>query len=853
MTRQRPSSWVPWLNSLLLSAVVVTVSAADASIAGEPGGAMTRPARQAEHDYPLKPVEFNAVELQDAFWLPRLQTQREVLVPHAFEQTQPGIRHLQAAADFLAGNPPADHRPHRFIDSDLYKVMEGAAYLLQLERDPALEARMDGIIDIIVAAQREDGYLYPSHITGGAAADHMMGDAPYAYVVHSHELYNMGHLYEAAVAYHKATGKDQLLKVAEKNARHVNRVFFEGDPAYNGGQPVNQAPGHQEIELALVKLSRATGDPLYMEMADRFLKIRGRTYRPQGRGVMSPQYAQQHLPVEEQTQAVGHAVRAAYQYAAMADVGAVTDNQAYVTALAAIWRNIVDTRMHITGGLGAVHGIEGFGPEFVLPNADAYNETCAAVGNVLVNYRMFLLHEDAKYLDVAEVALLNNVLAGVNLAGNRFFYVNPLEADGHHPFNHGATGRVGWFGTACCPTNLARLIPQIGGMAYAHRDDTLYFTLYVGSQTTVNLAGGPVEVEQETQYPNDGTIRITLRPEQAREFAVKLRIPTWTGDQFVPGGLYEYLEPSEAQWAVRINGEPVAASVDKGFATIQRQWQPGDEIELHLPMPVRFSECDPRVEANVDRVAVTRGPLVMAAEEADNGIVQRLALESIPDQEAITVETVDITDDHAAVKVSVPGSAVDAEGVTAQTINLVPYYAWNNRGDGSMMVWLPRRTDMVRYFSGEKVVGGEFIAARASHTHERDTAAAIIDGKRPKSSADRSLSRWTSWPEKGEPQWVEIEFRKPRPLRSIGVYWYDDKGGVQAPQKWSLEVRSNGTWQPFKLYVTDSYQVKPDQYNVIHPAAALTADAIRIKMRPKPDAAVGILDVDVQFEEERGG
>ncbi len=382
-----------------------------------------------EGDYALLPVPFNEVEITSNFWRPRLVTQRKTLVPFAFERTEPGVAHLQAAGDFLSGNPVPSHRPHRFIDSDLYKVMEGAAYLLQLQRDPELEETLDSIVDVIAKAQHPNGYLYPSHTTGVGNARSMMGDAPYEFVVHSHELYNIGHMYEAAIAYYRATGKKKFLRIAKKSADHVYRVFFEGDPNYNEGKPVMQAPGHQEIELALVKLYRVTGEIKYLKMAQKFLDIRGITYVPDGKGVMSPTYAQQHAPVVSQDKAVGHAVRATYLYSAMADVGALTQQPEYKQAIQRIWDNIVNTRMHITGGLGAVHGIEGFGPEYELPNKDAFNETCAAVGNVMFNYRMFLLHRDAKYLDVAEVSLFNNVLAAVNFEGNRFFYVNPLAAD----------------------------------------------------------------------------------------------------------------------------------------------------------------------------------------------------------------------------------------------------------------------------------------------------------------------------------------------------------------------------------------------------------------------------------------
>ena len=467
-------------------------------------------------DYPIVPVPFNKVVLTADFWLPRLKTQIRTTVPHALKQAEPAVENLRRGGNLLRGRGGPKPFTHRFVSSDLYKVMEGAACLLMIERDAALEKQMDEIVAIIAEAQRDDGYLYVSHICG-VANPKEMGKTPYSWVVHSHELYTMGHMYEAAVAYCLATGKDAWLKVAEKSARHIHRVFFEGDPQYNGGKPVNQAPGHQEIELALCKLYRATGERLYLDMARRFLDIRGVTYRPDGSGTMAPAYAQQHRPLAEQERAVGHAVRAAYMYAAMADVSALTGDGAYAEALDRIWHNIVDAKMHITGGLGAVHGIEGFGPDYVLPNKDAYNETCAAVANVFFNFRMFLLHGDARYFDVAEVALLNNALAGVSVRGDRFFYVNPLEADGKTGFNHGKAGRAPWFGCACCPSNIARLIPQVAGYMYAHTSDAIYVTLYGSSETEIPLAAGPVAVRQESRYPFDGKVVLSIAP--AREIS----------------------------------------------------------------------------------------------------------------------------------------------------------------------------------------------------------------------------------------------------------------------------------------------------------------------------------------------
>ena len=805
-------------------------------------------------DYPLKPIPYYKVNITSDFWRPRIETQRKTLVPWAFERTESGVAHLQAAADHLAGKKVANHRPHRFIDSDLYKVMEGAAYLLHLERDPELEVKMDKIIGVIASAQEEDGYLYPSHTTGVGSEKHMMGDEKYSFVVHSHELYNMGHLYEAAVAYYETTGKDALLKIAEKNARHINRVFFEGDPNYNGGKPIRQAPGHQGPELALVKLYRVTGKQLYLDMARKFLEIRGITYVPDGEGVMAPTYAQQHKPVLQQGEAVGHAVRATYLYSAMADVGALTGKKAYAEALDRIWGNITDTRMHITGGLGAVHGIEGFGPKYVLPNSHAFNETCAAVGNVFFNHRMFLLQKDAKYLDVAEVALLNNVLAAVNLKGNRFFYVNPLDADGKYPFNHGTAGRAPWFGTACCPSNLARLIPQVPGMIYAFDDENLYVTFYAESGTEAQINGNQVEITQETQYPNDGKIILTIDPQKSVPFSLHIRIPTWAqGKQFVPGDLCAYSEHVEETWSIAINGEQHSPrELKKGFAVIHREWKPGDQIELNLPMPVRVNRSHEAVEANRDRIALTRGPLVLCAEGIDNdGATKRYFFDNAPDTSDATVSMKTI--DHGSfVQTTITAESVTQDGGVKSGTSLVltPYYAWNNRDIGPMTVWFPTREEMAVFDPHTLQKESVFTTITASHTAAEDTVTAIGDGEADKWSSGNKVVRWTSRGQPGKPQWVIGRFRETKEIRSVGVFWMNRwQGDVQFPKDWSLEVEQNGKWIPFKLYTTDRYDTRANQYNVVHPAAPTKCDAIRINMVPRENTTVGILEVQVRFEE----
>lgn len=803
-------------------------------------------------DYPIQPIPFNEVTITSDFWRPRLITQREVLVPFAFERTEPGVTHLQAAGDFLAGKPVEGHRPHRFIDSDLYKVMEGAAYLLQLQPDPELEAKLDRLADVIAAAQHENGYLYPSHTTGVGSSKNMMGDAPYEYVVHSHELYNVGHMYEAAVAYYQATGKDKLLRVAEKSAKHINQVFFVGDPNYNDGKPLRQAPGHQEIELALVKLYRVTGNKLYLDMARQFLEIRGITYVPEGEGVLAPTYAQQHAPVAQQRHAVGHAVRATYLYSAMADVGTLTGQTDYQKALDRIWHDIIDTRMHITGGLGAVHGIEGFGPQYVLPNKDAFNETCAAVGNVLFNYRMFLLNKDAKYLDVAEVALLNNVLAAVNLEGNRFFYVNPLEADGKYPFNHGIACRAPWFGTACCPSNMARLLPQVPGMTYAHNGNDLYITFFAASQTVVELDSGEVAIEQDTNYPNDGTIEITVSPVEPTHFRLLLRIPTWTGKRFVPGNLYRYTDRDAEAVQLQINSEPIGFTIERGFAVLDRQWKKGDRIQLHLPMPIRTSKCNASVLDNRNRVALTRGPLVLCAEGIDNhGATQRFFLRPTADVSMGKISQV-VTEAGSFLQATIPAQAVTEGGHTEdEMLVLTPYYAWNNRGVSSMTVWFPTDQQSAQYDPTVLPEESPFVEVIASHTYAQDTVSAIGDNHEPRWSSGKKVSRWSSRPQKDKPQWVEGRFGETRHIRSIGIYWFDNREDVRLPAQWSVEVEQDGEWKPFDLYVTDEYGRQVNQYNVIHPAGTLKCDAIRIHMFPQEDSCVGILEVDVTLENDR--
>ena len=654
-------------------------------------------------EYGLIPVAFNEVILEDKFWKPRLITQVETLVPFALDKTINAQIALRQTGNFLSGIMDSLPKPHAYQSSDLYKVMEGAAYLLFLEENRALEKRMDDIIDLISSAQKKDGYLYVGHITGvsGSISNKikdpttnrmvwMMGDKPYSNVIHSHELYNMGHMYEGAIAYYQATGKDKWLKIAEKSAQHINKVFFEGDPNYNNGKPVNQAPGHQELELALTKLYRITGNKLYLNMAKKFLDIRGKTFIPNGEQYNSPIYAQQHLPVTEQRKAVGHAVRATYLYSGMADVGGLFGISDYDKALKSIWNDIVDKKMSITGGLGAVQGIEGFGSDYVLPNKESYNETCAAVGNVFFNFRMFLRTRDARYMDVAEISLLNNSLAGVNIEGNKFFYVNPLEADGTTKFNHGNAGRSEWFNTACCPSNIARLIPQVSGMMYSFSDDEIYLTFYGSNSSTIKLESGMVRIKQKSEYPFDGKVDLTVSPKSSQRFKLKLRIPSWVNsNQFVPGELYSYDDKNYDKWKLSINGVKINAKTENGFVTIDRLWNVGDKVILDLPMTVRINKTINKVKENKNRVAITRGPLVYVAEGIDNyRPVQEFYIEDMFDNNKIKIKKINTGILENVVSIIFPAKTLDNK-IEEIFLKMIPYYAWNNRENSSMIVWIP--------------------------------------------------------------------------------------------------------------------------------------------------------------------
>lgn len=662
---------IPLVLSLALS-----LALADLSVrAAEPA-----PGR----DYPIRPVPFTQTEIADGFWAPRMEKNRGVTVQHNLQSCQRTgrIQNFVVAARKADG---AFQGVFGFDDSDVYKVIEGAAFTLALHPDSALDRELDDVIARIAAAQEPDGYLYTVGQIGKTAEKPFccVSTSRWADLRSGHELYNAGHLFEAAVAHFQATGKRNLLDVATKYADLLTRVF---GPGRNMG-----VPGHEEVEIGLVKLYRVTRNEEYLKLARFFLDQRGNAEGHELYGA----YSQDHEPIVRQSTAVGHAVRAAYLYTGMADVAALTGAPGYVAALDRIWSDVVASKLYVTGGIGAEHEGESMGDHFHLPNRTAYSETCAAIANALWNERMFRLHGDAKYVDVIERTAYNTILGSVALRGDHFFYVNPLASDGKLAFNADkSTGRRPWFRCSCCPPNVARFLASFGSYVYAQDDRAIYVNLFVGGKTRVELNGRRVELRQTTEYPWKGDVAIGVHPDTEGEFALHVRVPGWARERPVPSDLYRYEDGAGLPYTLSVNGQPVTAEIVRGYAVLDRRWKAGDTVELSLPMPIRRVVSDDRVAANRGRVALERGPIVYAIESIDNaGDVFNIVL---PDDAVLSAQhRPDLLGGVTVITGRALGLHAGEDGRTVDTREqdflAVPYSVWSNRGEGRMAVWLPRR------------------------------------------------------------------------------------------------------------------------------------------------------------------
>lgn len=779
-------------------------------------------------DYPVVPVPFTLVKVQDNFWLPRIDTNRIVSIPYNFRKCEETHRidNFRVAARLKKGHFVGI----RYNDSDVFKVMEAAAYSLSTHPDPELEAYMDELIDIIALAQEEDGYLYTARTINPDTIIPGAGEKRWSYLQQSHELYNVGHMYEAAVAYYQATGKRKFLDIALKNADLIVKTFGTGEGQIRG------VPGHQEIEIGLVKLYRVTGNKKYLDQAKYFLDDRGNARDRQlyvyGKDGSIKDYAQDHMPVTQQTEAVGHAVRAGYMYSAMADIAALTGDQAYRNAIHKLWENVAYKKIYITGGIGARHSGEAFGDNYELPNLSAYNETCAAVANMLWNQRMFLLTGESKYIDVLERTLYNGFLSGVSIHGDKFFYPNPLESDGSHQ-------RQPWFDCSCCPTNVARFLPSVPGYIYAHAKDKIYVNLFIGSETQIDLSNRTVRVVQQTDYPWDGKVYIKVYPGEATRFTLAIRIPGWASGSPMPGDLYRYLDIPQESPVLLLNGEPVKYHIRSGYAEIKRKWKDGDELTLDLPMPVTKVVSRPEVVTNQGKMAITRGPLVYCAEWIDNGGRVRNLL--VDKEISFTVEPSTIVNNVKVLKSSAFSvSKTDSEGdliKKPQELVMIPYYAWAHRGNGEMIVWLPYEESAASPLPPPTIASRSKVSA--SHIH--DQISALNDQIIPRSSNDHSVPRFTFWNHKGTTEWIQYDFEQETSIAYIHVYWFDDgpEGGCRIPESWKAFYLDDGQWKEVRK--NGAYPVLKDQMNTIEIYPVKTT-AMRLEIKLQPGYSGGLFE-----------
>jgi len=613
-----------------------------------------------KNDYPIAPVDFTRVKLHEGFWKQRVETVHDVTIPFAIQKCKETgrIDNFIFAGGIKKGKFQGSYG---FNDSDLYKIMEGAAYALMIKEDPELAAYLDTLIYYVSEAQEKDGYLYTAwtlnanDYTDFACCTYSEEGQWIETSNSSHEFYNMGHMYEAAVAHFLATGEKYFLDVATRNADLIYDVCITQGNDY--------VPGHQEIEIGLVKLYRVTGNDNYLQLAKHLLDIRA--------DVLDVEYSQSHLPVTEQSEAVGHAVRANYMYSAMADVAALTGDTSYMNAIGKLWNNVVEKKLSITGGVGAIRRHEGYGDSYDLPN-HPYNETCAAIANVYWNHRMFLLHGDSKYMDILERSLYNGVIPGLSLDGTLFFYPNTLQHDGTSEFNQGVNGRSPWFNCSCCPSNLSRFVPSVAGYAYASRGEDIYINLFMNNDMSLEIPGGELILSQRSTYPWEGNIQLEILNEEKLKADLHIRIPGWAQNAVLPSDLFRFADTKQSQPVLRVNGKEREIEIEKGYAVLHGKWKRGDRITLELPMEARLVSAHEKVEAKTGLMAVQYGPMVYCAEEIDN------------ETDVLEAQISSNSKFEAEFKSDLLGGVNVLEG---KEIRLIPYYAWANRDIGKMNLW----------------------------------------------------------------------------------------------------------------------------------------------------------------------
>ena len=617
---------------------------------------------QQKTGYQIEPVDIQNVKVTDDFWLPIIKRVQEKTIEYAIAKCEEEGR----LDNFLVAGGEMEGKVRGampFDDTDVYKIIEGASNSLISAPNKELEIVLDSLVNIIKVGQEADGYLTTWRTINPAEPP-----APWVEVKEgkrwealfmSHELYNAGHLYEAAAVHYKATGKRNFLDIALKNADLMVKTFGEGE------HKISAVPGHQIIETGLIKLYQITDKEEYINLAKYFLDNRG---NPDNHKLFGP-YSQDHIPVVNQDEVVGHSVRAVYMYAAMTDIAAIQNDSLYEAAVNKLWDNMVSKKMYITGGIGAKHEGEQFGANYELPNLTAYNETCAAIGDVYWNHRLHNLYGDVKYFDVIERTLYNGLISGLSLDGTNFFYPNALESDGVYKSNRGSCTRQAWFDCSCCPTNVIRFVPSIPGLMYSKGNNEVYVNLYASSHADIDLNGKEIKVSQETSYPWNGKIQMTVEADS--EITMKFRVPAWSRNEVLPSDLYAYADTYNSQPTLTINGKKIDTSIKDGYFEVTRNWSSDDKIEIHFPMEVRTVKANEKVEEDRGKLSIEYGPIVYAVEEVDNPKFDEIL---ISPNDKFTVQKEDIL--------------IGVNTIINQKLKAIPYYAWSNRGVGKMKVWI---------------------------------------------------------------------------------------------------------------------------------------------------------------------
>ncbi len=773
---------------------------------------------------PLNPVPFTVVHLNDEFWAPRIEANRSVSIPSAFRKCEETGRmdNFALAGGLIKGEHKGDFP---FDDTDVYKVLEGASYALAVKYDPKLDHYLDSVISLIGAAQEDDGYIYTCLTNQCKRIERWYGKGRWDRL-NSHELYNCGHLYEAAVAHFQATGKWTLLDIALKNADLVNQVFgpAEGQKKVPSGHPI--------VEMALVKLYRVTNDEKYLKLARFFIDETGKGTD----GHKLSEYSQDHRPILEQDEAVGHAVRLGYLYSGVTDVASLMKDSALMKATKRVWENVVSKKLYITGGIGSRAQGEGFGPNYELPNMTAYCETCASIANVYWNYRLFLNEADSKYFDVLERALYNGVISGVSLSGDKFFYDNPLESVHNHD-------RAPWFGCACCPGNITRFMASVPGYVYTTDEHSIFVNLFASGNASILLGKDTVKLSQQTRYPWEGKVVVSIDRAPGKKFALKIRIPGWAQNQVLPSDLYRFTDQSTEKYVIQVNEKTTSSELVNGYAVLNRNWKDGDQIEIDFPMPVRKVMANPEVENDRGKLAYQRGPLVYCFEDKDNHngwmfdhfISQDEKVESQFEEDLL----------GGVVTLSVKGNKVGRSGssksVEPVVLKAIPYYAWNNRGTSNMLIWMPdQETTAIPKPFPSPVDSAKTVAST-------DWAPGLNDGFDLESSGDTDKSYFYWWLRKGTEETVDYQFKEPVTISESSVYWlnmdhYD--GNYRVPEQWQLLVQdAKRNWVPVET--SENYSTELNRYNTVRFKPVKTS-GLRIKARLQKDASAGILEWKVK-------